>query len=123
MNVLLLDDAEKLRTRYAEALAELPGVEVAAFECGSLRVLREIEKMQIDVVILDVQLAQGGALDLIHDIKAALHPPVVIAMSSVSSLKYRSMCQKAGAEFFFNKVNETEALLRAVVEIQNELER
>jgi len=111
------------RTRLAEALAELPGVEVEALATHGVSVMREIEETRPEVVILDVQMPQGGALGLIHQIKSALKPPIVIALSSVSSRMYRSKCRNVGAELFFDKVSETEALLRAVSEIRNGLER
>jgi len=122
MHVLLLDDARELRERYAEALEELPGVEVDAFDPDTLSVIREIEARRPEVVIVDVQMARGGALGLIHDIKAVCYPPIVIALSSVSSRVYRSRCRQVGAEFFFDKVRESEALLQTVGKIQHELE-
>jgi DNA-binding NarL/FixJ family response regulator len=123
MRVLLFDGVEALRTRFTEALAEISGVNVSACAPHEGRVLCEIHEVQPEVVILDMQMPDGSALRLIRDIKAGLHPPVVIALSSISSLKYRAMSHKVGADFFFDKGSGMDALLHAVREIQNELER
>ena len=75
-----------------------------------------------DVIVIDIRMP-GGALDLVRAIKSSAHPPVVIALSSSASLQYRAACHRAGAEYFFDKVNEQARLVEAVVELQKELVR
>lgn len=83
-------------------------------------VLPRIMRSRPDVVVVDMRLHEGGALDLIRSIKALPRPPVVIALSTSHSLAYRTSCHKAGAEFFFNKVHEQDQMFEALLQLKKE---
>ena len=121
MNLLIIDDADAVRPRMVDALAEIDGLDIsscASREGGALQLMLERDP---HVIVVDIQMP-GGALDLIHTIKSRVPAPVVIALSSSSSIQYRSACHRAGAEYFFNKVREQARLVEAVAELQKELE-
>jgi DNA-binding NarL/FixJ family response regulator len=120
MKVLLVDTGDKLRSRMVDALSEIEGLEVSATAQGADGVLRLMVKAPPDVVVLDIQMV-NGAIDLVHAIKSTTHAPVVIALSSSSSIQYRAACHNAGAEFFFDKAREQERLIEAVADLQKEL--
>jgi DNA-binding NarL/FixJ family response regulator len=120
MNLLLVDDEDAVRSRVAEALSEIKGLVV--FSCAP-RIAGTLQRMlegKPDVVVIDIRMA-GGGLDLVRSIKSNSHSPVVIALSTSSSLRYRTACQSAGAEFFFDKVREQARLFETIVELQKEL--
>jgi DNA-binding NarL/FixJ family response regulator len=120
MKLLILDDAKAVRSRLAETLAEIDGLDVTACasrEGGDLQLMLDRDP---DVIVVDLQ-RPGGALDLIRAFKSRVPAPVVIALSSSSSLQYRSACHRAGAEYFFDKVHEQARLVEAVMALRIEL--
>jgi DNA-binding NarL/FixJ family response regulator len=120
MRLLFIGDKDAVRPRIVEVLNEIPGIEVSACVPSEGGVVERILEESVDIVVVDIQVA-GGALDLVRSIKLAAHPPVVIALSTFSSLHYRAACHRAGAEFFFDKVHEQARLCEAIVDVQKEL--
>lgn len=121
MKVFLVDDENEVRPRLARELSEIPGVLVCAVAPRGRNVLPHLAQFQPDAAIVDMRLAEGGALDLMRSIKALPRPPVLVALSSSHCLAYRSSCLQAGAEFFFDKVHEQDRLLEALIQLQEEL--
>jgi DNA-binding NarL/FixJ family response regulator len=123
MRVFLVDDENEVRPRLARMLSEIPGLLVSAVASRAGDVLPQIIRFQTDAAIVDMRLQKGGALDLIRSIKALPLPPVVIALSTSHSIAYRSSCQKAGADFFFDKVHEQDRLIEVLTQLVEELRR
>jgi DNA-binding NarL/FixJ family response regulator len=120
VKVFLVDDEDEVRLRLAHAISELPGMHVHTAAPRKGNVLPRIMRSRPDVVVVDMRLHEGGALDLIRSIKALPRPPVVIALSTSHSLAYRTSCHKAGAEFFFNKVHEQDQMFEALLQLKKE---
>jgi DNA-binding NarL/FixJ family response regulator len=120
MKLLIIDDADAVRPRLADALREIDGLDVSSSAPRAEGIIQRILEGKPDVIVIDVRMP-GGALDLVRTIKSGTHPPVVIAMSSSSSIQYRAACHNAGAEYFFDKVREQARLVEAVAELQQEL--
>jgi len=120
MKLLLVDAGDVLRPRMVDALSEIEGVEVSAGAQGADGALLLTLGSLPDVVVVDIQMVRG-ALDLVRAIKSISHPPIVITLSSSSSIWYRAACHNAGAELFFDKVREQLRLVEAVEDLQKEL--
>jgi DNA-binding NarL/FixJ family response regulator len=120
MRVLLIDDADAVRSRLADALGEIAGLEVSSCAPRAGGIIERILEWKPDVVVMDICMP-GGTLDLVRSVKSGRQPPVVIALSSSSSIQYRAACHQAGAEYFFDKVRDQARLLEAVAELQKEL--
>ncbi len=120
MKLLIIDDADAVRPRLADALAEIEGISVFSCAPRAGGIIQTIADRNPDVIVIDIGMP-GGALDLVRAIKHGTHPPVVIALSSSSSIQYRAACHSAGAEYFFDKVREQARLLEAVADLQKEL--
>lgn len=120
MKLLLIDDADAVRQRLADSLGEIDGLEVSSCAPHPDGTIQWILDQKPDVVVIDIRMP-GGALDLVRAIKSGRRAPVVIALSSSSTIQYRSACHNAGAEFFFDKVRDQARLVEAVTELQREL--
>ncbi len=120
MRVFLVDDENEVRPRLARELSEIPGLLVFAVPSAG-DVLPQIIQFQPDAVIVDLRLHEGGAMDLIRGIRALPRPPVVIALSTSLSPAYRSSSYKAGAELFFDKVQEQDELIEALLRLKERL--
>ena len=120
MKLLIIDNADAVRPRLADALSEIDGLEVSTYAPRTGGIIQRILDRKPDVVVIDISMP-GGALDLVRAIKSGRHAPIVIALSSSATIQYRAACHNAGAEFFFDKVREQSRLVEAVTELQHEL--
>jgi DNA-binding NarL/FixJ family response regulator len=120
MRLLLIDDADVVRSRLADALGEIAGLEVSSCAPRAGGIIERVLEWKPEVVVMDISMP-GGTVDLIRTLKSSPRPPIVIALSSSSSILYRAACHKAGAEYFFDKVRDQARLLDAVAELREEL--
>ena len=121
MKVLLLDGGALVRERLAAIIAAVHGVEVTTGESCAADIEARILELHPDVVVLDVHAPRAMGLDLIRRLRSDPDRPVVIALSSSSSFRYRVKCHEAGAAYYFNKVREEDRLVDAIVELSQEL--
>ena len=62
LRVLVVDDSSLYRQMLMRALAEVDGVEVIDVACDGVEALEKIERLQPDLVTLDVQMPKPMAL-------------------------------------------------------------
>lgn len=117
MNVLIIDEAESVRVRLAEALRELDGLEVGSFSPRSRNCIEDVRECRADVVVVDIHMGPNG-LDVLRALKRGSNAPVVIALSTTSTPQYRSACLRAGAEYFFDKLHEQELLVETIQQLK-----
>lgn len=120
MKILIIDEAEAVRPRLAEALGQVAGIEVDSRAPSAGGLLRMVGETRPAVVVIDIQRLDG-VFELIRRIKSGPHPPIVVALSGSSSIQYRAACHAAGAEYFFDMARDQARLLEAITELQGEL--
>ena len=120
MKLLIIDDADAVRSRLVETLGEIDGLDVSSCSPRAGGIIQRILDFKPEVVVIDIRMLEG-ALDLVRSVKSVAHPPVVITLSSASSIQYRAACHNAGAEYFFDKENELGRVAEAIGELQIEL--
>jgi DNA-binding NarL/FixJ family response regulator len=82
VRIALVEDAARVRRQIAAALNARPGWQVVA-ECADAdQALRDIPRINPDLVLLDIVLPDGSGLDLIRPLKDML-PNVPIVMLTV----------------------------------------
>ena len=123
MKVMLVDEGA-VRLRVREALAETGSVEVRVCAPDGLtahdEVLARVRGLRPDAVVMNMSMPGGGTLHLIERIKALDSAPVVAVFSSTSSVTYRTLCCRAGAEYFFDLTRGQDELTAAVSRLQRE---
>ncbi len=106
MNVFVVDDAAEVRKRLVALVRGIPGVAVVG-EADSMRAaLDQFAKIDMDVMLLDLQLGDGSGLDVLARVKAQRPDVRVIVISNFCTEQYRRASLTAGAERFLDKSNE-----------------
>jgi DNA-binding NarL/FixJ family response regulator len=72
--------------------------------------VESVAKLRPDVVILDIQMPGGSGIDVLETIKKNKPSPIVIMFTNYPYPQYRNKCLAAGADFFFDKSLEFDAL-------------
>jgi DNA-binding NarL/FixJ family response regulator len=108
LRVVIVEDSAIIRARLAEALSEIPNIEIvgqAESEAGAMSVLG---KDGWDAVVLDLQLKEGTGLGVLKKLKAGGRPEhaKVIVFTNYSFPQYRDRSMASGADYFFDKSRE-----------------
>lgn len=119
MKLLIVEDSKLVAERLCAALSTIPDLALDTarnFTTASER----LRAWQPQAVILDIQLGDGNGLELLRTIKRE-QPDTRVLMFS-NHPYFRAYCVKAGAEAFFDKANEFEALTGTVRQMAGSLQ-
>lgn len=114
MRILIADDSEILRIRLIDILSEIEGVEVVGQAETVDEVLKAVENLKPDVLILDIQMSDDNGITALEIIKKRENPPIVIMFTNYPYLQYRKKCLDLGADFFFYKAVEFSKLINLI---------
>jgi DNA-binding NarL/FixJ family response regulator len=106
LKVFVADSSAILRKQIICLLSELRGVEIVGQAQAAPEALRAIREHKPDVVTLDIQMSDGGGIDVLRKIKRDGSATVVIVLTNSTSPPYRKSSMEAGADFFLDKSTE-----------------
>ena len=87
-------------------LDELTGIEVVGQAETVAEAISAIEKLQPDVVILDIRMPDGNGIEVLQTVKQGGSGPMVIILTNYPYPAYRQKCLQVGADFFLDKSTE-----------------
>lgn len=106
MKVFIADDSAIMRERLIGMLSELPEIEIIGQAEDGLEATNLIEKLNPDVVILDIHMPGGSGIEVLRNIKKNEPVPLVIILTSYSYPQYRKKCMDLGRiSFLINQRN------------------
>lgn len=108
MQVFLVEDSTIVRQRLEALLTQVPGIEIVGRASGAQAAIREILQTRPDLVVLDVQLAEGSGFDVLRALHAEAPELDVVMLSNYSSDPYRQIAERFGARAFFDKTRDFE---------------
>jgi len=83
--------------------------------------LDAIRQTQPDVVILDIRMPGGSGIDVLRTLKKMTPAPAVIMLTNFAYVQYRTKCEEAGADFFFDKSTEFDKVPQALEQVRQSL--
>jgi DNA-binding NarL/FixJ family response regulator len=94
--------------------ADVPGID-AVLEASTLAEARRfLAERTPNVVVLDLHLRAGNGLELLKDLKRERQEIRVIVLTNEATEQHRRSCAALGADYFFDKSTEFEAVLRVL---------
>jgi DNA-binding NarL/FixJ family response regulator len=118
VTVLVMDDAPVVRSLLVAMLAEIETIENVLQAEDVSSALNLIEEHGPEVAILDVKVPGHGAIrngiDVLRRVKKTRPDTSVIMLTNHATSRYRTECERAGADYFFDKSSEFERLLDTV---------
>ena len=118
MKIFIADDSAVVRERLIEMLSELTGIEIIGRAQDGLEATNLIEKLNPDVVILDIHMHGGRGIEVLKYIKKIEPVPLVIILTSYPYPQYRKKCMDLGANFFFDKSTEFEKITEVLRKVK-----
>lgn len=108
MQVFLVEDSPLVRERLESLLTQVPGTEIVGRAGTAGAAIRDILATRPDLVVLDVQLADGSGFDVLRALHAKAPELDVVMLSNYSSDPYRRTAARLGARAFYDKTREFE---------------
>lgn len=114
LRLLMVDDSEVIRTSLRALLGSVAGIETI---CEAKTLSEALASVRADppaLVILDMNLPDGLGMDIIKPLKQ-ISPVVLIAVFTIDvNPVCRQVCLALGADWYFEKSTETDALVEVV---------
>ena len=107
--LLIVEDDPVQRELLAAIFEDEPGKALVAGTLAETR--RILQRFQPDIILLDYQLPDGNALELIRELRAEEPRPAVVVITSLSSVTLAVDLIQEGADHFLVKPVEPGALL------------
>ncbi len=114
MNLLIVDESSAVRDRLAKLLAGVSNLELmqAASVAKGIESMRSVAP---DVIVVDVLLPDGSGIGILKRAKQLFSSVTVFVNSNYTD--YRSYCLSAGADAFFDKSFDFDALIQALQQL------
>lgn len=108
MQIFIVEDSAPVRQRLEAMLAAIPGVSILGSASGARQAIDAILAGRPEIVILDVNLAQGSGFDVLRELNARAPQIEVYVLSNYSAHAYRRLAEKLGVRGYFDKSREFE---------------
>ncbi len=117
IRVLIVDDHEVVRVGLRTLLGRFPSVEVVG-DAGSVEsALTETQRLQPDVVLLDVRLGDGSGFEVCRQIQKMTGDIHVLILTSFADDDVVFQSLSAGADGYLLKEIDSEGLVRAIEKV------
>ena len=114
IRVILVEDSATVRDVWKQMLVDIPGISIIGEFSGASAAIEGIRRNTPDLVLLDVQLAEGKGMDVLRILTLEYpHIEVFVVTNFVESI-YRQKYLAAGASAFYDKNRELSILCRAL---------
>jgi DNA-binding NarL/FixJ family response regulator len=105
LRVFVVEDSRLIRERL-EAMLALVGAASAGHAAGVAEAICGILAERPDLVILDLQLADGTGFEVLRALQRRAPDIDVYLLSNHASYPYRQLAERLGARGFFDKSSE-----------------
>jgi DNA-binding NarL/FixJ family response regulator len=113
LRVLLVDDTPAFTQALQRYLRD-PQLEVVGVATSGREALREISRLQPDLVLMDIVMPDMNGLEATRLIKTRPSPPRVIILTLYDQSEYRAEAVRAGAEVLISKTSLHQELWPAI---------
>ena len=114
IRVLVCDDVEAFRALLRYTLQEDPGIEVVGEAADGMAAIQAAERLQPDVVLLDLTMPILDGMDAIPAVLERAPSAQVVALSGWGADRVEQAALDQGAIAYVEKSDDVEALRAAV---------
>lgn len=110
LKAFLVEDNPLIRDNLIPAMAELANVDVLGYSDNEADAVVWIEANSalVEVLILDMFLAQGTGLNVLKTIRKDGIDTCVVVLTNHATADMRRRCKEGGCDAFFDKAQENE---------------
>ena len=113
MKVLLsVEDSKGVLGRLYGLVQGIPEVDVVASWTSLKEIALSVRRFQPDVLVLDLYLADGTAMDVMRNLEFSETKPILIILAEQPYEDIEAQLKMAGADFVLNKSLEFELIVK-----------
>ncbi|MGZ8270066.1 MAG: response regulator [Methylophilus sp.] len=119
MDVLLIEDSLRLQRSIVEMLSDYTNIHIDDIARTKDEATALLDKKQYDLIIVDIELAQGNGLDVIKHTQQshyAFTPPVVLVLTNHANNFYRKIANSLNVKYFYDKSMDFESAMQSIVD-------
>jgi len=117
MKVLLADDSKLSLVRLQEMVSIYKQVEIVKSCSNGIDTLEALRTLKPDLAIVDIKMPGLSGLVVLNEIRKEDKIVKFIILTFYSSEYHRQMALQAGADYFFNKVDDFEKVSQLVEDL------
>jgi len=117
LRVLLVEDSPVICGLIMEIINEVPGVTVSESVESERDAIEAVARLDVDVVILDLQLRKGTGFGVLRALRDMAKKPVVVVLTNFALQSYRETALALGARDFLDKSRDYDRLPAILTEI------
>jgi len=117
LRVLLVEDSPVICGLIMEIINEVPGVTVSESVESERDAIEAVARLDVDVVILDLQLRKGTGFGVLRALRDMAKKPVVVVLTNFALQSYRETALALGARDFLDKSRDYDRLPSILTEI------
>jgi DNA-binding NarL/FixJ family response regulator len=114
VKVLVIDDSRPVRSRFVAMLAAVRGVERVVEAGSAADALAALHANAPNVVVLDLHMPDQNGLAFAPYVKRLFPDALLIVLTNESTDQHRRQSLAAGADAFFDKSGEFDAVVRLI---------
>lgn len=116
LNALVVEPSPQIAERVVEMLTVPGRVEVVATYATEDEALALIDRQSIDILITELQLAQGTGFGVIRRLRTprSTNPPCIVVLTNHAVPALKVAAFEAGADYFLDKSKDFAAIPRLV---------
>lgn len=106
IHVMLVEDSTLIRLALTDALSSSLVANFDGFAATATDAISSLRTRQFDMVVVDIELAQGTGFDVLRNINQTDFPyarPVSMVLTNHAHLAYKHLAQVLGVKYFFDK--------------------
>ena len=107
--MLIVDDSASVRSRVAALLRDA-GLDVVGEAATAAQARRLARSLHPDVIVLDLALPDGSGMELLPLLKADEPATAIAVLTGTAMESVRRRCLELGADWFFDKARDFDAL-------------
>jgi DNA-binding NarL/FixJ family response regulator len=117
IKLFIADDSAIMRNHIKELIAEIDQVELIGEAADASEAIRKLIHLEPDVVILDIRMPGGNGMAVLKELQKRTKPPISIIYTAFAYPQYREKYQRAGANYLFDKTQDTELFIEMITSL------
>lgn len=114
INVLIADDHALIREGLKKILKSEPDTVLAGEARNAQELLAQLEKLQVDIVLLDISMPGESGLDALKELKSRYPKLPILILSVHPEHRFAVRALRAGASGYITKETAVEELVQAI---------
>jgi len=117
LRVLLVEDSSLICGLITRIINDVPGVRVVESVASERDAIEVVGRLDVDVVILDLQLRKGTGFGVLRALRDMPKKPIVVVLTNFALRSYRETALALGARNFLDKSRDYDRLPAILTEI------